>query len=102
MKFVIVITCFIVAISANCVPDHGNGQPSCSKDASVGKSHRNHWDPSAFWLCEAKNKAISLRCEVGSLFSAEAEKCIPAHEWNWTPSCLQNEDEHAGEEQAVE
>lgn len=88
MKILIFVACFIIAVSANCIPDNGNGRPSCNSVASLGTSHRNHWDPTAFWICEAINQAISVRCGVGLLYSAEAEKCIPAHEWTWTPSCV--------------
>lgn len=91
MKLLIFITCFIIATRASCIPDHGNGRPSCINDMSVGKTHRNHWDPTAYWVCQQKNQAISLRCPAGLLFSVEAEKCVNAHEWNWTPSCLEIE-----------
>lgn len=104
MKLLIFVICFIVATAATCIPDHGNGRPSCGSERSIGKSHRNNWDPTAYWLCQGKNQVIGLRCNPGLLFCAEAGKCVAAHEWNWTPTCLvkEVEDEPVTDPEAAE
>lgn len=100
MKSLIIVTCFIIAVSSNCVPDNGDGRPSCSSERSLTTLYRHYYDPTAFWYCQELNRPAYLRCDIGSLFSEEAGECVLAHEWRWTPTCVRNEEEQEETTQA--
>ncbi|XP_075164367.1 uncharacterized protein LOC142236970 [Haematobia irritans] len=77
-----------ISICDACDPN-GDGKPQCSL-LSFGKTYRNFWDPTAFWICNFMGKAELLRCPISTLYDSESKRCIPSSQWVWTPPCGDN------------